>query len=470
MLKNSCWRWIACGLIAAIFGTACNGQTDPRMVNDITQLNPIKVRDIVAPKTLTELVQAVKTHTGPISIGGGRFSMGGQTATENALQIDMSSYNQVLQFSKKDREITVQAGMTWRKLIQFIDQYDLSVKIMQTYANFTVGGSLSVNVHGRYIGQGPIILSVKTIKVVMANGEVCLASPTSNSDIFYAAIGGYGGIGVIAEVCLSLTENCKIERKTQLMAIGKYRQYFMDSIRNHEGLIFHNADIFPDDYQQVRAISYVKTSKPLTITDRLKPNDQSYFFDQQAAELIAAHPFGKSLRKAVDPFFYRNEVVEWRNYEATYDVAQLEPSSRKHITYVLQEYFVPIANFDSFYPKMAKILRQNKVNVMNVSIRHAKQDPGSMLAWAKTEVFAFVIYYRQGTSAAEREKVKHWTRQLIDAAIALKGSYYLPYQIHATPAQFRKAYPGVDRFFDVKRKYDPTYKFRNKLFDAYYPD
>jgi len=32
---------------------------------------------------------------------------------------------------------------------------------MQSYANFTVGGSLSVNVHGRYVNQGPLILSVE---------------------------------------------------------------------------------------------------------------------------------------------------------------------------------------------------------------------------------------------------------------------------------------------------------------------
>ena len=38
---------------------------------------------------------------------------------------------------------------------------------MQTYANFTVGGALSVNCHGRYIGLGAVILSVKSLEVIL---------------------------------------------------------------------------------------------------------------------------------------------------------------------------------------------------------------------------------------------------------------------------------------------------------------
>ena len=38
---------------------------------------------------------AVRTTSGPVSIGGGRFSMGGQTATEGALHVDMRRYNRI---------------------------------------------------------------------------------------------------------------------------------------------------------------------------------------------------------------------------------------------------------------------------------------------------------------------------------------------------------------------------------------
>jgi FAD/FMN-containing dehydrogenase len=439
------------------------------VVKDVTQLNPIKVAKIITPQTSADIIKAVKIHNGPISIGGGRFSQGGQTATENALQIDMRKFNRILSFSKERKEVTVQAGIRWRELIQFIDRYDLSVKIMQTYANFTVGGSLSVNVHGRYVGQGPIILSVKSFKIVLADGSFIAASPTVNNEVFYAAIGGYGGIGVITEVTLSLTDNYKIEKKDTLMDIAAYKQFFFSNIRNKPQFVFHNADIYPNSYTKIRAVTYAITENKLTVTERLKPNDKNYGLEKFAMKVVSGSDFGKWLRQhLVDPIHYTGKVVEWRNYEATYDVKELEPNSRKKATYVLQEYFIPVDHFDSFYPKMIKVLKSNDVNVINISIRHANKDVGSHLAWARQEVFAFVIYYKQEISDSEKTKVTQWTRALIDASLSEKGSYYLPYQLQATQAQFSKAYPNAVAFFKLKKKYDPNYKFRNKLFDTYY--
>ncbi|MCZ4245325.1 FAD-binding oxidoreductase [Pedobacter punctiformis] len=458
-------------LVALLF-FSCNADRIPEeknIINDVTQLNPIKVNGTLKPKTSIEIINAVKNHNGPISIGGGRFSQGGQTATQNTLQIDMRKFNHILNFSREEKEITVQAGIRWWELIQFIDRYDLSVKIMQTYANFTVGGSLSVNVHGRYVGQGPIISSVKSFKIILADGRILNASREENREIFYSAIGGYGGIGVISEVTLFLTDNCKVELQDSVMDLKEYKNFFMSKIRNKPNIIFHNADIYPSDFEEVRAVSYVKTDKNLTVKDRLKPNDENYALNRFALKVVSGSLFGKWIRHhIIDPLHYTGKVVEWRNYEATYDINELEPSSRKKSTYVLQEYFIPVEGFESFLPKMLKILKDNKVNVLNISIRHANIDEGTYLAWAKKEAFAFVIYYKQGVSLEDKTWVKKWTRSLIDASLAENGSYYLPYQIQATKFQFERAYPNYELFFSLKRKYDPEYKFRNKLFDAYY--
>ena len=61
-----------------------------------------------------------------------------------------------------------------------------------------------------------------------------------------------------------------------------------------------------------------------------------------------------------------------------------------------------------------------------------------------------------------------WTRELIDGALSLKGSYYLPYQVHATNEQFHKAYPNAKKLMELKTKLDPTFKFRNIIWDTYY--
>lgn len=441
------------------------------IVNDVTQLNPIEVAEVIIPTRVEEIQTAVRNHPGPIAIGGGRFSMGGQTATERALHIDMRRFNQILAFSPTEKTITVQPGITWREIQAHIDPHDLSLKIMQTYANFTVGGSLSVNVHGRYVGQGPLVLSVRSLRLVLADGSIVACSPTERPELFYAAIGGYGGIGVIVETTLDLADNVRVKRDARKLPASEYAQHFAREVRNDTTAIFHNGDLYPPNYNTVMAVTWRRTDEPVTVPDRLIPVSDTYTWQPQIIDVLSDLPVGRQFVREylIDPLVYSDERIEWRNYEASYDVAELEPASRTQSTYVLQEYFVPVAQFDAFVPKMAQVFREHDANIINVSIRHAHADPGTLLAWARQEVFAFVVYYKQAVSDEERAKVGEWTRAMIDTALSVGGSYYLPYQIHATPAQFHRAYPRADEYFAVKAAVDPTGKFRNKLIDSYYP-
>jgi len=59
------------------------------------------------------------------------------------------------------------------------------------------------------------------------------------------------------------------------------------------------------------------------------------------------------------------------------------------------------------------------------------------------------------------------TQELIDAALDCGGRYYLPYRLHATNAQFEKAYPQARNWFERKRYYDPDGVFQNQLYAKY---
>jgi FAD/FMN-containing dehydrogenase len=59
------------------------------------------------------------------------------------------------------------------------------------------------------------------------------------------------------------------------------------------------------------------------------------------------------------------------------------------------------------------------------------------------------------------------TEQLIDRVLALGGSYYLPYRLHARKDQLQAAYPRLDEFIAAKRRYDPQLRFRNAFWDHY---
>jgi FAD/FMN-containing dehydrogenase/uncharacterized membrane protein YhaH (DUF805 family)/SAM-dependent methyltransferase len=445
------------------------GQEDDRIVNDVTGLNPVAVWAVATPASIEEVQDALRRTDGPVSIGGGHFSMGGQTASPGSLHLDMRRMNQVVEFAPPRRTIRVQAGIRWCDIQRFIDPHDLSIQIQQTYANFTVGGSLSVNCHGRYMGLGPLILSVRAIRVVLMSGEVVEATPTENAEIFYGAIGGYGGLGVIVEAELQLAENTRVELVTRKLKTRDYVLHFRSQVRNRPEALFHNGDLYAPHYATVRACTWVKTDQPVTVPYRLQPHRRTYPLERYFLWAVTETPLGKWRREfLIDPVLYLKKRVHWRNFEAGYDVAELEPPSRRHRTYVLQEYFVPVDRFDEFVPKMAEIFARHRANVLNVSIRHALADPGSLLAWARQETFAFVVYHKQRTRPNARERVGVWTRELIDAALSVGGTYYLPYQPHATPAQFHAAYPRAGELFALKRRLDPDFRLRNVLWDKYY--
>src|SRR5215212_7604376 len=173
----SCWRVPE----AAVSATP---DTSVR-IDEVTRLHPVTMSRVVAPRTVEDIVNAVKATRGPVSIGGGRYSMGGQTATPDGLQLDMRDFRGVVALD-------------------------------------TVGGALSVNAHGRYIGQGPLVRSVREITMVLADGRVVTASPTQNSELFYGAVGGYGALGVIAHVTLETADNSRVRRDDAKIPITSY--------------------------------------------------------------------------------------------------------------------------------------------------------------------------------------------------------------------------------------------------------
>lgn len=443
---------------------------DRHVVNDITGINPIEVAAIVVPVSREEVQDAIRRSSGAVSIGGGRFSMGGQIASPGSVHLDLRRLNQVVSVSPLHRTIRVQAGIRWCDVQRVLDAHGLAVKVMQTYANFTVGGSLSVNVHGRYVGLGPIILSVRAITLVLADGSLVEATATESSEIFFGAIGGYGGLGVIVEAELEVVDNVRLERVTQKLRAARYPEYFRQKVRSQPKAVLHNADLYPPRFERMRSVTWLETEKFVTQPLRLRRAEPSHKLARYSFWAFSETPFGKWRREFVfETLIYLGQVVHWRNYEAGYDVAELEPATRRWKTYVLQEYFVPVERFSEFVVGMAEIFRRYRVNVINVSVRHAQRDAGSLLAWAREEVFAFVVYYKQGVSEAARNEVATWTRELIEWTLTCGGTWYLPYQLHATPEQFHRGYPRARELFALKARIDPALRFRNSLWDRYYP-
>lgn len=466
-------RRVLQGLALAAAGgvAACRQEADEALaIEDVARIDRTRVAAVARPRSSAQVARHLSETRGAVSIGGARFSMGGQIAAPGSLHLDMRAMNQLIWLDPERRIVRVHAGMRWRDLQSHLDPHDLAVKVMQSYSNFSVGGSVSVNCHGRYVGRGALVHTIRSLQLATADGALVEADRETRPDLFAAAVGGYGGVGVITEVELDLDANERIERRVIPVALADYPAFFAEQVSVDPTVVLHNADLAPPDFDRPLAISWHRTHAPLTDPLRLTPTDRDYSRDQNLIWAASELPGGDALRER-----YRtrqlmdDRAVVWRNREASLDAASLEPRTRAMSTYLLQEYFIPVAGFASFAAEMARILKAYETGALNVSIRHAPPDGLTRLAWAREEVFSFVLYHKQRQFGSADAHAAKWTRRLIDAALAHGGTYYLPYRLHATVDQFRRAYPGADAFAKTRHLADPEGRFHNLLWDRYLP-
>lgn len=436
-------------------------------ITDVSRLAVIPVQQIYTPKTIDQVRSIISKAQAPISIAGGRFSQGGQIAARDGIVIDISNLDRIISLNVPAKRITVEPGVTWRQIQEAIDPHNLSVKVMQSYNDFTVGGSLSVNVHGRDIAYGPLVDTVESIKVMLADGKIVFASRAENADLFAAAIGGYGAVGVIVEATLTLTTNEKLERHVMYMSLEDYPNYFLEVIKKDPKAVLHNANLYPNEFSHVTSITWSKTDKSLDVERHLQKYRKFYWVSMLEEQLLRRLSFLKLWRPSIELERIQNPLVVWRNYEMSHTVRSLEPLVRFPTTTVLNEYFVPVNQLVPFVKGLRDIVNRNNVNMINVSIRYVPKNTDTLLTYAPQDSFALVCYINIPNVSKKFDFSQVWTQQLIDLAVSLGGTYYLPYQLHATPEQLHKAYPRFDEFVAVKKKYDPRDAFSNELLKKY---
>lgn len=460
------------GACAALGATGCvrePQERDERWLRDISGIDETRVGRVLKPASVAAVVAALRRNPGAVSIGGARCSMGGQIAADGSLHLDMRGLNRLVWLDPARRRVRAQTGMSWRELQALIDPQGLAVSIMQSYSNFSIGGSLSVNCHGRYVGKGSLIHSLRALQLVDADGQVHELSRERDPQLFRAAVGGYGGLGVITEAEFDLSANHRIVRRAQRVALDEYPAWFAERVLADPASVLHNADLLPPRFDAPVAVTWTRCEEPLTVDERLIARNGDYRRDRKLIWSVSELPGGPWMREQYSEQLLREREVVWRNREASLDIASLEPSTRRYSTYLLQEYFVPVPAFAAFARAMARLLRDFEVHALNVSIRHAPADRQSLLTWSPTDVFSFVLYHKQRSGERADAVAGQWTRRLIDLALDHGGRHYLPYRLHATREQFLRGYPAAPGFAALKRQIDPRGRFRNRMWDKYLP-
>ena len=140
--------------------------------------------------------------------------MGGQTASPGSLHLDMRRLNQVVWLLARGNSASAcRAGIRWCDIQKFVDPARARG---QDHADLR-------QLHRRRIAERQRARALRRPRPAHPLGALDQAgaderrarrkrAPSSNAEIFYGAIGGYGGLGVIVEAELDLADNTRVER------------------------------------------------------------------------------------------------------------------------------------------------------------------------------------------------------------------------------------------------------------------
>lgn len=445
------------------------------IASDAGQLLPTAVKSIEqaeGEKQLQEMVRRANRTGDKLSIAGMQHSQGGHTYYPGGTIIDMKKYNKILQFDPKRQTITVQAGATWDDIQRRINPYGLSVKVMQSQNIFTIGGSLSVNVHGRDIHYGSLIDTVESFRLLTAAGEIINVSREENKELFPLVIGGYGLFGIILDVTFSLAKDELYETHTRVIDYSQYSSYFQNAV-NSSQVKMHLAriSVAPDTFLREMYVTdwtNAKDEHKLTAYNQLK-EDRIIAAPKLLLGLSRYSDWGKDKFWELQRTYMKkgNGKLETRNNVMRSETAFMEYESNSR-TEVLQEYFVPVNEFADYIDDLRNVLENEKdFNLLNITVRYVGKDEQAVLSYAKADMFALVLLINQGRSSKDMKQTEEVIRKMIDITLQHNGSYYLPYYSYPTKDQFDTAYPHSKEFFRMKRKYDPDERFMNFFYREY---
>jgi FAD/FMN-containing dehydrogenase len=472
---------IASGLATAA-ASALPGKAaaDLRIIlNDASRLNPTPVfkhlvlggdpSEVFIARLRAELKGAAAAKR-PIAASAARHTMGGQSLPRDGVAITLDGRS--LSVDKAERLYRADAGARWADVIRVLDPLGFSPAVMQSNSDFGVASTFCINAHGWPVPHGPFGSTVRSLRMMLADGSLVTCSRTENSELFHFAMGGYGLFGVIVDVDVEMTENLLLVPKPEIMPAEAFASKFVDTITQDKAvkmaygrLSLERASFF----REALMTTYRPHPAPPAVLPAVKDRNALTGISNDIYRSQIGHELLKKLRwyaeTELEPML--SSGISTRNTLMAEPVSNLANNDPAR-TDILHEYFIPPDRFVDFLEACRAVIPRAKAEFINVTLRYVDADAESVLAYAPSPRIAAVMSFSQEISPDGEADMMQLTERLIDQILAIGGSFYLPYRLHARRDQVRAAYPNGEEFIARKRYYDPGLLFQNAMWNTYF--
>ena len=415
-----------------------------------------------------ELKEAVAQRR-PVVVGAARHSMGGQSLARNGTGITFEIDR--CEPDRAAKTFLAHGGTRWHQVVRTLDRAGWSPAVMQSNSDFGVAATFCVNAHGWPVPYGPFGSTVRSLRLMVADGAILNCSRSENSELFGLAMGGYGLFGILLDLEVDMVPNALLRPTFETMPSTEFAARFVQAAKTGRDarMVYGRMNVARAEFfTEAMLITYRPVPAPkeglpaVTRSGALTGVSRKIYRAQIGSE-TAKHARWVAETVAVP----RASGLATRNALMNEPVSNLENRHRAR-TDILHEYFVPPERFNDFVRACQEIIPKAAAEFLNVTLRYVGRDDTSVLAFAPSERIAAVMSFSQEMTPEGEADMLRITEALIDRVAALGGSFYLPYRLHARGDQVERVYPKAGHFAARKRHYDPGLLFRNSLWDAYF--
>jgi FAD/FMN-containing dehydrogenase len=154
-------------------------------------------------------------------------SYGDVCLNENGRLIVTDLLDRIVSFDRERGTVRAEAGLSFDRLLRVVVPHGWFLPVTPGTKFVTLGGAVANDVHGKnQEAAGTFGRHVRAISLARSSGEVLTLSPTENSELFAATIGGLGLTGVMLWVELQLIPIRSAMVETETLALENLDGFF----------------------------------------------------------------------------------------------------------------------------------------------------------------------------------------------------------------------------------------------------
>ncbi|KAI9705302.1 MAG: hypothetical protein M1820_005132 [Bogoriella megaspora] len=198
---------------------------------------------------ITELVRKFYQARQPFRISHGSSTSTRPKKQGNDIVVDINALNNVLQVCCFTNTILVEPNVPMDRLVEATLKHGLIPPVVPEFPGITVGGAFAGGAaESSSFRYGFFESTVKSIEIILGNGDTVSASPTEHADLFRGSASALGSLGTTTLLKLKLTKAKKYVKVSYLrmdsiaQAIQKIR-LMTEDVRNDyvDGIMFSDS-------------------------------------------------------------------------------------------------------------------------------------------------------------------------------------------------------------------------------------